>query len=273
MEFSSEGGSDEWLHDASVLEGVEVPGPGIIAIREHRVDWVVGLYEPRLERPPSAGEQNLMAEGDENENWDSDAGEREMEFRPIEIPMFQPTGAPAHEAANAPLPCLSRSARRRARRYNPNRHFEREDYVSARAYSPSSEEAGPPINRPQGQRAIEPPLARGAEPRAAQRQGPVRVRLGGIIFAQCPSTPRLIPPPFTASTAGSRATARGSARGQKCCTTAGTVVGTENSFGGTSHTSASTNASSSSRGGRLYEWKVSDRRHCATSSSSLSSSG
>ena len=34
----------------------------------------------------------------------------------------------------------------------------------------------------QEQRALEPPPARGAEPRIAQQQGPVRVRLGGIIF-------------------------------------------------------------------------------------------
>ena len=81
-----------------------------------------------------------MAGGDEDENWDSDAGEREMEFRPIEVPMFRPMGAPAQGAANAPPPRLSRSARRRARRYNPNRHFEHEDYVSARAHSPPSEE-------------------------------------------------------------------------------------------------------------------------------------
>ena len=170
----------------------------------------------------------------DDDNWDSDREGADAEFRPIDIPMFRPAAEQvARIAADAPPPRQSRSARRGARRYNPNRHLEREDYVSARASSPSSEEAGPPMDHPlvvEEQRAIGPPPARGVEPRVAQRQGPVHMRLGESYsgdYGQCQSTPRLIPPPFTALIAGSQATARGSACDRKCGTIAVIAVAME----------------------------------------------
>ena len=56
VELSSEDGADEWLHDASVLEGVDAPGPRIISIQEHRVEVVVERLElPRVELPALSG--------------------------------------------------------------------------------------------------------------------------------------------------------------------------------------------------------------------------
>ena len=146
------------------------------------MEWVVGLRQPIVERPPSAGGHEVVARDEEEDDW-NDEEMRGVEWRPREIPMYRPQGAAAREVAGAP-PRASSSARRRARRYNPNRHLEREDYVSARANSPSSEEAGPPTDRPREQRAIEPTRARGVGPRAAQQQGPVRVSQGGIMIRE-----------------------------------------------------------------------------------------
>ena len=168
VEISSDD-ANKWLLDESDLEPAEAPGACVV-VQEHRVEWVVGLRQPIVERPPSAGGHEVVARDDDDDDW-NDEEMRGVERRTREIPMYRPQEAAAREVAVTP-PSASRSARRRARRYNPNRHLEREDYVSARANSPSSEEAGPPINRPRKQRAIEPPLARGVGPQAAQQEGP-----------------------------------------------------------------------------------------------------
>ena len=116
---------------------------------------------------------------------------RDVEWRPREIPMYRPQGAAAREVVVAP-PRASRSARRRARRYNPNRHLEREDYVSARESPPPPEdEAGPPCRR-----------VRPDEPRRQDNRhvpGGTRVRLQGIIFGglnPVPTDPSIDPPPY-----------------------------------------------------------------------------
>ena len=86
-------------------------------------------------------EERVVAE---DKNWDSDAGHQDFKWRPVEIPMFRLMGASAKVAANAPLSRLPRSAQRKACQYNPNRHFERDDYVATRASLPSIDKAGPP---------------------------------------------------------------------------------------------------------------------------------
>ena len=111
----SDGGAVEWIEGERAPESDEGPGPFVV-VQEHRVEWVVGLRQPRVELHP-----------DDDENWDSDGEATGAESRPVEIPMFRP--APeriARVAADAP-PRQSRSARHRACRYNPNRHLERED--------------------------------------------------------------------------------------------------------------------------------------------------
>ena len=140
VELSDDGSNDDWMVDESALGPVEAPGP-LVVVEERRVEWVIGVHQPRVETPPRADEQVVVAV--EDENWD-DQDVRDVEWRPREIPMFRPRGGEAREEAVAP-PRLSRSARRRARRYNPRRHLEHGDYVPAgRSPSPVSE-TGPPI--------------------------------------------------------------------------------------------------------------------------------
>ena len=134
MEPSDED-ANEWLCDEAALESMEVPEPSIL-LQERRVELVVGLhqlsYQPRAEGPPCMAERDLVAREDiDDENWDEEEM-RDVQWRPREIPMFQPQGAAVREIAVALL-------------YNPNRHLEHEDYVSARQSTPPPEdEAGPP---------------------------------------------------------------------------------------------------------------------------------
>ena len=131
----------------------------------------------------------MVARGDD-ENWDEEEI-RDVEWRPREIPMYRPQEAEGREVAAAP-PRASSSARRRARRYNPNRHLEHEDYVSAREFTPPLEdEAGP--------------LCRRVRPDEPHRQdnrhvpGGERVRLEGILFGglrPVPTDPSIDPPPY-----------------------------------------------------------------------------
>ena len=136
-------------------------------------------------------ERNLVAREDiDDVKWDEEEI-RDDEWRPREIPMFQPQGAAVREVAVA-LSRASRNARRRARRYNPNRHLEHEDYVSARQSTPPPEdEAGPPCRR-----------VRPDEPRRQDNRhvpGGARVRLEGVIFGglrPVPTDPSIDPPPY-----------------------------------------------------------------------------
>ena len=79
--------ANEWLLDESVLEHAEAPGPCVVR-QEHRVEWVVGLRQPIVERPPSAGGREVVARGDDV-NWDEEEM-RDVEWRPREIPMYRP---------------------------------------------------------------------------------------------------------------------------------------------------------------------------------------
>ena len=64
--------ANEWLLDESVLEHAEAPGPCVVR-QEHRVEWVIGLRQPIVERPPSAGEHEVVArDEEEDENWDEE---------------------------------------------------------------------------------------------------------------------------------------------------------------------------------------------------------
>ena len=141
-----------------------------------------------------------MAVANDGENWDHEEV-RDEQWRMREIPWYQAQGATVREVAGAP-PQASRSMRRCARRYNPNRHLERNDYVSAkRSPSPHGSEAGPLCQR-----------ARPDEPHWAANAhvpGGARVRLEGIIFGglrQVPTDPSI--DPTTASTIGSPITSR-----------------------------------------------------------------
>ena len=59
--------ANEWLLDKSVLEHAEAPGPCVVT-QEHRVEWVIGLRQPLVERPPSAGGHEVVAKDEEGDD-------------------------------------------------------------------------------------------------------------------------------------------------------------------------------------------------------------
>ena len=79
--------ANEWLLDESVLEHAEAPGPCVV-MQEHRVEWVVGLRQPIVERPPSAGGHEVVARDDEDD-W-NDEEMRDVEWRPGRSPCTGP---------------------------------------------------------------------------------------------------------------------------------------------------------------------------------------
>ena len=107
-----------WLMDEGALmrgnEPVPAPAPAEPLAPappqtpERRVEHVLPPRSSTAERPIiKAGEamqgvregaQRVVAEDD---NWDSDAYQRDFEWRPVEIPIFRPVGAPAQGAADA----------------------------------------------------------------------------------------------------------------------------------------------------------------------------
>ena len=147
---------------------------------------------PRPVSPLDVNPPRLSAR-DDDDNSDSDADERGVEIRPAEIPMFR--SAPERIiqwTVDAPHPHRSRGARRRARRRNPNRQLQLDDYVPSWASDASEDEPGPPC---QHLRPYEPRPDRhapaaleerggGAEQQQQQHEsrpqpGGAQVRLGG----------------------------------------------------------------------------------------------
>ena len=136
----------------------------------------------------------------EDENWDSDAEMVEPQVRGEQrnVPLEQWRG-------EAP-PRMSRTQRRRARRYNPNRQPTVDDYVSRRPSPPLEEHPGAPCGR---ERPATPPRPREERPRQreqrqreddrAQAGTAPPVRVSGVMFGglrPIPTDPAVDPPPY-----------------------------------------------------------------------------
>ena len=137
-----------------------------------------------------------------DENWASDAEEERQQEQRV-VPREQRWGATPSR--------MSRSQRRRARRYNPNRQPTIGDYVSRHPSPPLEEHPGAPCrrerpatppmreDRPQQRRVERGGVAPRERPAAPQPAAAQPVRLRGVMFGRLrpiPTDPAIDPPAF-----------------------------------------------------------------------------